>query len=288
MIGEGQFDGMVYLSNDHQVGWFPIEQIQWFHEKKINLSQIKILIKLKKIKMPRSFVFDVSEDQLPLAKSMHGRVLSIEPREACSNRVVELNEEGEAKEDDVAMKWTLLEMEHKMSIMVNFSNLRRFIQMHLFDKPYLLMRWHSEFGSPQLYDTAEMTTGLISYLINAHSFKHLGTVKQSGLPCDAAPNVTVSPHYAVILRPPFQLGVDGAFLNFALGLNIGDEHPLFLNTKCWVCLKSCSMHCARCKISLYCSKECQLKDRPGHKLICNPPVFSREQQLEYQPNWTWC
>ena len=37
---------------------------------------------------------------------------------------------------------------------------------------------------------------------------------------------------------------------------------------CQVCGKKTDKCCSRCKKALYCSRECQLKDWPGHKKVC--------------------
>ena len=52
------------------------------------------------------------------------------------------------------------------------------------------------------------------------------------------------------------------------------ELPEITNTKCWGCDRDNEgfKSCAKCKVAIYCSKKCQLKDwKAVHKSICLPP-----------------
>jgi hypothetical protein len=49
--------------------------------------------------------------------------------------------------------------------------------------------------------------------------------------------------------------------------------------KCVTCSCPCSAHCIKCKQAYYCSKACQKKDRPIHKLFCDAySDFSRSDR----------
>lgn len=78
-------------------------------------------------------------------------------------------------------------------------------------------------------------------------------------------------------------------MSFQFGFQVCGYATLVHNNRCINCRNHFSdplMVCSGCKISRYCSAECQKSDRKQHKVMCKQAKSLREQYGEPRDSWT--
>ena len=216
---------------------------------------------------------DVDEKDLEYAEAMNGRVIGVQTKP-----------DKKIEQDAIAMNWVLTEDKKKMILGLNLVNLRRVALQQFFETSHLLYRWASDLlNSPQVYNDYGMASAIVHSLTHTDKYVHVGTMKIDGKVgwCD----VELPPFYAAILKPPFELGIDGACLNLAL-LNIRTpDHVLFLSSRCWNCHLPCTKICVKCKLAFFCCRECKEQAKSTHSQICRKP--NPEDRRRYADHFEW-